>query len=139
MVLNKLFGKKETTYFLEIDTETNNESSSEVEVNQEESVVEKSTTETEASTPAKKTTGKKTTVKKTTTTTSEVEAKGDVAYETPDWVKAIKNYSNQDNNTSVKEDNNFAGKYVSNNVAQSRRRPGPSLNNFKNMASKIGK
>lgn len=62
-----------------------------------------------------------------------------VSYDVPDWVKAIKNYSNQSNNASLSEGENFAGKYVTNNVPQSRRRPGPSLAGFKAMASQISK
>lgn len=124
MVLNKLFGKKkEETYFLEIDTKTENQPSAEVAVNEEDSTVKKSTTE-----------GKKTSVTSTTTT------KVDVSYDVPDWVKAIKNYSRQSNNNGQEmEGENFAGKYVSNSVPQSRRRPGPSLATFKNMASKINR
>jgi hypothetical protein len=124
MVLNKLFGKKkEEKYFLEIDTKTENQSSVEVAVNEKDSTVNESTTE-----------GKETSVTATTKT------KVDVSYDVPDWVKAIKNYSRQGNNNGQDmEGENFAGKYVSNSVPQSRRRPGPSLAAFKNMASKINR
>lgn len=65
---------------------------------------------------------------------------GDVSYDVPDWVKAIKNYSNSNSdNASVTGENNFAGKYLTNTVPLSRRRPGGSLATFKNMASQIGK
>lgn len=121
MVLNKFFGKKkEEKYFLEIDTKT--KPSPEVAVNEEDSTVETSITE-----------GKETTVK----TKSQPEV--DVSYDAPEWVKAIKNYSNQSNSASAMEGENFAGKYVTNNVPQSRRRPGPSLATFKKMASKVNR
>ena len=64
-----------------------------------------------------------------------------VSYELPQWEKAIKDYS-KPGSISVGDSvtgNNFAGKYVSNNVFTSRRRPGPSLNIFKDMASKMGR
>ncbi|MGI0481482.1 hypothetical protein ACN4EE_11910 [Geminocystis sp. CENA526] len=117
-MLNKLFGKKKSQdYFFEAPA----------------------TPETVAS--------EETTTETSETATSE-EAKSapvavksaNVSYDVPDWVKAIKNYSNQNNgSTSVSETNNYAGKYVTNNVPQSRRRPGPSLAGFKAMASQIGK
>lgn len=124
MALNKFFGKKkEEKYFLEIDTKTENQPSAEVAVNGEDSRVETSTTK-----------GKEATISTT------AKPKVDVSYDVPDWVKAIKNYSNQgNNNASATEGGNFAGKYVSNNVPQSRRRPGASLATFKNMASKINR
>lgn len=124
MVLNKFFGKKkEEKYFLEIDTKTENKPSGEVAVNEEDSTVATSTIE-----------GKEVTLK------AKSQPEVDVSYDVPDWVKAIKNYSNQGNsNNSATEGENFAGKYVSNSVPQSRRRPGPSLAGFKNMASKVSK
>lgn len=113
MALNKLFGnKKSQEYFFEV-TET---------VTSEETTTVKTTSpDGEKSAPV---------------TVQSV----NVSYDVPDWVKAIKNYSNQSNaSTSVTEGENFAGKYVTNNVPQSRRRPGPSLATFKAMASQIGK
>ncbi|MBL1210890.1 hypothetical protein [Geminocystis sp. GBBB08] len=130
MVLNKLFGKKkEEKYFLEIDTKTENQPSADTTVNAGETTVELSTPEvTETTVTA-------------TTIEPKINASYNVSYDAPEWVKAIKNYSNQGNNasTSNSEKENFAGKYITNNVPQSRRRPGPSLAGFKNMASKIGK
>jgi hypothetical protein len=123
MVFNKLFGKKDESYFLEINAKTENQPSAEVTVNEGDSTVETSTVK-----------GKEATV------ATAVKPKPDVSYDVPDWVKAIKNYSNQgNNNTSASEGKNFAGKYVSNSVPQSRRRPGGSLATFKKMASKIGR
>jgi len=116
MVLNKLFGKKNKSqeYFFEAtETET---------VSTEENSGDESASVTEA--------------KPTTAVTTSV----NVSYDVPDWVKAIKNYSNQNNgNASSGEGDNFAGKYVTNNVPQSRRRPGPSLAKFKGMASQINR
>jgi hypothetical protein len=123
MVLNKLFGKKEESYFLEINAKTDSQPSPEVKVNEGDSTVETSSAK-----------------EKEATVTATVKPKLDVNYDVPDWVKAIKNYSNQgNNNTSASEGENFAGKYVSNSVPQSRRRPGGSLATFKKMASKIGR
>ncbi|BAQ60845.1 hypothetical protein GM3708_1251 [Geminocystis sp. NIES-3708] len=123
MALNKFFGKKEKNYFLEIETKTENESSAQVEENKEESTLKTSITE-----------------EKETVAATTIKPKADISYDVPDWVKAIKNYSNQSNSSaSATEGENFAGKYVTNNVPQSRRRPGPSLATFKDMASKIGK
>ncbi|WP_373481315.1 hypothetical protein [Geminocystis sp.] len=118
MVLNKFFGKKKETYFLEIETKTDSESSSTV-VN---STSEIATTE-----------------EKEAIVTTTIKPQVNISDDTPEWVKAIKNYSHQSNNTSTSEAENFAGKYVSNSVPQSHRRPGPSLDGFKSMASKIGK
>jgi hypothetical protein len=123
-VLNKFFGKKkEEKYFLEIDTTTENKPSEEVAVSEEDSTLERLTIE-----------GKGDAVN------SKPQTRVDVSYDLPEWVKAIKNYSNQGNSSnSATEGENFAGKYVSNSVPQSRRRPGPSLEGFKKIASKMGK
>lgn len=113
MALNKLFGKKKDNYFFEAESNNGNETETAVEA----------TTSSESS----------------VTSTASI-PQTNVAYDVPDWVKAIKNYSNQDvNNSSQPQEENFAGKYVTNNVPFSRRRPGPSLAPFKSMASKIGK
>lgn len=119
MVLNKLFGKKNQSkeYFFEAK-----------DIPVEETVTSEETATGETTTPE----GEK--------SAPVAVASANVSYDVPDWVKAIKNYSNQSNdNASVTEDKNFAGKYVTNNVPQSRRRPGPSLAGFKAMASQIGK
>ncbi|WP_330202715.1 hypothetical protein [Cyanobacterium sp. Dongsha4] len=121
MVLNKLFGKKKDNYFFEAENKNTNETETQVEGNQTETTVSEGDAETNA-TPAVSASQK------------------DVAYEVPDWVKAIKNYSSQDtSNNAQSQGENYAGKYVTNNVPFSRRRPGPSLKPFKGMASKIGK
>lgn len=60
----------------------------------------------------------------------------------PEWVKAIKNYSipnSNDINGTSSESETFAGKYITNDVPQLRRRPGGSLKLFKNIASQINK
>lgn len=120
MVLNKLFGKKKETYFFEAKDNTTDNTETAVEATGE--------TETTEATPA------------TSATPVATVSQANVAYDVPDWVKAIKNYSNQDgNNANQSQVENFAGKYISNNVPFSRRRPGPSLAPFKVMASKIGK
>lgn len=119
MVLNKLFGKKQNNYFFEAPN-TDNNSETTTEVTTEAEVV--TTTTASAASPV--------------TSSTPV----NVTYDVPDWVKAIKNYSHQDaNNNNQSQGENFAGKYITNNVPFSRRRPGPSLAPFKTMASKIGK
>jgi len=118
MVL-KLFGKKDKSqeYFFEAK-----------DIPVEETVTSEETTTGETTSPE----GEKSAPVAVTS--------ANVSYDVPEWVKAIKNYSNQSNeNASVTEGENFAGKYVTNNVPQSRRRPGASLAKFKAMASQIGK
>ncbi len=122
MVLNKLFGKKKDNYFFEAEDNNTNETETAVEATTSIESVE-ATTNSESS----------------VTSTASI-SQTNVAYDVPDWVKAIKNYSNQDvNNGSQPQEENFAGKYITNNVPFSRRRPGPSLAPFKSMASKISK
>lgn len=119
MALKKLFGKKKSQeYFFEAP-----------EISDTVTVEEKATEVTEA-----------TTSEEAKSATAPVAVQSvNVSYDVPEWVKAIKNYSNQSDSNSSKEGENFAGKYVTNNVPQSRRRPGPSLAGFKAMASQIGK
>ncbi len=77
---------------------------------------------------------------KVSTNNPKIKTQSTANYDQPEWVKAIKNYSDQGTSeASQQEANNggFAGKYVTNNVPMSRRRPGPSLNKFKDIASKI--
>lgn len=129
-MLNKIFGKKKNeNYFLEFDGKSAKEAKPEtVKSTKQDKPV--GTETTQAVTEANET------VKFTPT-----QSKPTVSYDSPDWVKAIKNYSNQNSNgvSSSTENANFAGKYVTNNVSMSRRRPGPSLNKFKKIASEINK
>ncbi|BAQ66824.1 hypothetical protein [Geminocystis sp. NIES-3709] len=136
MVLNKLFGKKNQSkeYFFEVKETTPAPASEETVISEKSTAVETTTSSEVESTPvASKSVSK---VKSTPVVSKSV----DVSYDVPEWVKAIKNYSNQSNgDASGTNSNNFAGTYVTNNVPQSRRRPGPSLSKFKAMASQIGK
>lgn len=115
MVLNKLFAKKDK-YFLEIETKTTEQPQGETVTISEDGDTEVSSNEVSVNPPSL----------------------SNVADDVPEWVKAIKNYSNTAEAETV-EVENFAGKYISNNVSFSRRRPGPSLAPFKSMASKMGK
>jgi len=127
MVLKKLLSKKKDSqnYFLEVDVKDEAPAQNEVATNVD-SVME----QVEA-----KTNEEGEVIKKLAAPSPQSSSD-----DTPDWVKAIKNYSDQNsNNASTTEDMTYAGKYVTNNVPQSRRRPGPSLNPFKNIASQINK
>ncbi len=129
-MLNKLFGKKKKEkYFLEFDVKTEPKTQVEKPV---ETKTSPETNETEVTTPAPKPKAK---------TSATSAPKATVSYDSPEWVKAIKNYSNQGNGQSAEgvNANTFAGKYVTNNVSMSRRRPGASLKMFKDMASQINK
>ena len=152
-MLNILFGNKKNKgdYFLEIEGKS--ESQTETQANNLESAattqkvaaeptpkaqaVEKVATEpataqkpdaTKATVNQKKSTSKT----KTSTTRTKV-----AAYEPPEWVKAIKNYSNngQSEAQQRQEKSTFATKYLMANPPKSRRRPGPSLNRFKEMVN----
>jgi len=144
-MLNKLFGKKkEDNYFLEFDIKDKSPTQKNPQKNQvaentgsSETMLMEKTTVTENSSPTKDKAETKTTSPAKTPTTPQPQS--NVSYDPPEWVKAIKNYSTPTNNNSPYNSDNFAGNYVSNNVPMSRRRPGPSLNKFKQMAGKMGK
>ncbi len=122
MVLKKLLSKKKDSdkYFLEVQVKD------EAPEKEENSVIEQ--------------------VESTTNEEGEVikklsrPAPSSLKDDTPEWVKAIKDYSNQSaNSDTANEDVTFAGKYITNNVPQARRRPGPSLKPFKTIASQMNK
>ena len=138
MIFDKLFKKnKSKEYFLEIDTnatkklkaETKPEIAETVTVKEEKTEVAKIEL-----TPTQSETKPEATKQKPSTS-----ANPPASYDVPEWVKAIKNYSQPENTdwTNSVTGNNFAGKYISNNIPISRRRPGPSLNKFKDIASTI--
>ena len=53
----------------------------------------------------------------------------------PEWVKAIKNYSNDtDNSKADSSEIAFASKHLMPNITNSRKRPGPSLNKYRMIA-----
>lgn len=124
-MLKKLFGqKKNQDYFLEFEEKSQSSAPS---ITPEETETAQETTETKGKTEAK-----------TAPITPAPQAK--VTYNPPEWVKAIKNYSNQSNGQSAQGGSNtYAGQYVTNNVPMTRRRPGPSLKMFKDLASKMNK
>lgn len=73
------------------------------------------------------------------TSTTPSTANSNVSYDQPEWVKAIKNYSTPELSENKAEVTTFAGQYITNNVASSRRRPGASLAMFKDMAKTMNK
>lgn len=121
-----LFGKKkDKNYFLEIEQKTEQTTEVSSQVSDEavsESKVATTITNSKVATPQ--------TVAKSKS--------GASSYEPPEWVKAIKNYSNTEEN-KVEKEINFASKYLMGNMPLSRRTAGPSLNSFKAMASSIKK
>ncbi len=152
-MLNILFGnkKKKGDYFLELEgksesqTETQEnklESSAATQEAAAESTPKTQTPEEVASEVAtgqkpdasKGTVNQKKATSKTITTKTKVPT-----YEPPAWVKAIKNYSNngQSEARQLQEKSTFATKYLMANPPKSRRRPGPSLNRFKEMATQM--
>ncbi|AFZ46469.1 hypothetical protein Cyast_0490 [Cyanobacterium stanieri PCC 7202] len=126
MVLKKIFSKKKGTpkYFLEVEVKDQAPATP---------AQEKAPT-SENNQPE----GKQPTAKKTAPAPK---ATSNVPADQPEWVKAIKNYSNTGDSESQSgdDDSTFAGKYVTNNVPQARRRPGGSLKAFKNIAAQINK
>lgn len=128
-MFKKLFGKKDKNYFLEIEEKTKTSESSAEKTTSTTVVETAQTKEVEASKPqveSPKSKGKKTvTVSKTKSTPT---------YEPPEWVKAIKNYSDVQSSEEIKK-SPFADQYLMKNTPRSRRKPGPSLNSFKQMAS----
>jgi hypothetical protein len=128
-MLNKLFGKKDKDYFLEIEEKTPVKTETETVV--EETKVEETKSETAVETETKATSTKtesKPAPKAVTTTVSK-----SVPFDQPEWVKAIKNYSNV-YASSAKGELTFSTDYLMANPPLGRRRPGPSLNQFKAMA-----
>ncbi len=150
MILDKfLNSKKSQKYFLEIDdnassqTEAVEVESPKTEAKSEITKVEAEAAKAEEASKTEKAPEPKAPAAKVPTETKTISTPStpDVAYDSPDWVKSMKDYSQPQNNIlgKVATGNNFAGKYVTNNVTSSRRRPGGSLNKFKDMASKIKK
>ncbi|MCS6941893.1 MAG: hypothetical protein NZ901_03525 [Geminocystis sp.] len=127
-MLNKLFGfgKKKGEYFLEFKKPEEGETKV--------ATVAAEKKENTAAAASEKPADSATVV---TAPVTPVPANIEVSYEPPEWVKAIKNYSTPSDKN--KEESLFAGKYISNSIPLSRRRPGPSLAPFKNMASQLGK
>jgi hypothetical protein len=138
-MLNKLFGKKKESYFLEVEEEP--KSPAETPEITPESALETPAVEEVSSevvqaepTQSTKATVKEKPASKTITTTTKV-----AAYEPPEWVKAIKNYSSSASTEAqkVQAKSTFATTYLMANPPTSRRRPGPSLKQFKDMASQM--
>ncbi len=134
-MLNKLFGKKNQDYFLEIEEKAQ----AKTETKTVETVVEETKSETVAEAEPVATTSAKTESKpksksKTAPQTVTTTVTKSVAYDQPEWVKAIKNYSNV-SASSAKGELTFSTNYLMANPPLGRRRPGPSLNQFKAMAS----
>jgi phage-related tail fiber protein len=157
-MLKKLFGgKSNNNYYLQLEeteaTQTTQAANGNGKVESPEKVVEVKSTETQptakveekqATEPAKATSSQK---KKSAKTKSSKKQSVETAPvttavssstssdDTPFWVKAM--YKSSSNNQEAsQESNTFATKYLLSNSTQSRRRPGPSLNKFREMARK---
>jgi hypothetical protein len=128
-MLKKLFGKKkDKSYFLEIENQ------------QEEKKVETASAEPEKVETTTKVESQKEAVAQNKTTTKLPEKTTKVpTYEPPAWVKAIKNYSNNNQSGESQESLTFAPNYLMPNSPTPRRRPGGSLKLFKEMASNLKK
>ena len=146
-MFDKLFKKnKNANYFLEFPTKTTQAQPAVAEeetvaqaqppVTEEEKVAESTSEPREKKASA--TTKEQAQITEKTKSKVKTQAQVNVSYDPPEWVKAMKNYSDQGIGNSSESTDNFAGKYVTNDVPMSRRRPGPSLNMFKDMASKMG-
>jgi len=145
-MLNLFGGKKKNGYYLELDESQSSEPEAAPVA---ETVVapvkeEKPATVTVAPISAQEPkpepvaakSGKKGKAKKSVKATSVKSVA--IQWEPPEWVKAIKNYSD---NSQVKEELSeglFASKYLMPTPINSRRVPGPSMNKFRDMARKTG-
>lgn len=152
MILDKFFNKnKSEKYFLEVDNQSETKAATQppAEAKTEVAKVESIQSQAKETTKLKEAKAQLAQVESAqvpTKASAEVitpktPTTPDVSYDLPEWVKAIKDYS-QPGSLGVGDSatgNNFAGKYVSNNVSAPRRRPGPSLNKFKDIASKMSK
>lgn len=131
-MLNKLFGKKKKDYYLEIEEKPATQQNEPEEVVSEEAKTEEGTTATKVE--SEKVEKGKAVAKSTVKTVSSPS----VSYEPPAWVKAIKNYSNTNDNES-NGSKNAKPSYLMVDKPKPSRRPGPSLNEFKKMANNIKK
>ncbi len=141
-MIKSLFGgkKKKEGYFLELDESEENQSDSStvtpeseapakpVEEKQSEPVKSEAKKENKKPKPQK---NKKTSIK--TASTSKAST-----YDQPEWVKLLYK-NNQNGKVESEPDNTFATKYLMTGPAKSRRRPGPSMKSFLEMARKTGK
>jgi hypothetical protein len=133
-MLNKLFGKKKKDYFLEIEEKPETQQNEPEEVVSEEAKPEEATTATEVKSGKVE---KRKAVAKSTKSDVKTVSSTSVSYEQPAWVKAIKNYSNTNENES--NGSNAKPSYLMVDKPKPSRRPGPSLNEFKKMANNIKK
>ena len=87
---------------------------------------------------ARKTTTKKTSIKSKKKTNKLVTYTGVTSDGRPAWVKAMDNTKKQQEEAvEATVDNSFAGQYLMPTPSKSRRKPGPSLNMFKDMARQV--
>jgi len=81
---------------------------------------------------------KKTSIKSKKKTNKLVTYSGVTSDGRPAWVKAMDNTKKQQEEAvEAKGDNTFAGQYLMPTPSKSRRKPGPSLNMFKDMARQV--
>lgn len=151
-MLKKIFGKKNNSYFLELKETAEEVLSStkevvENQVNSVQEVVESSavstkkavkkqvqTVENQTESTLKPKKEKPNSQKPAATTQPNG---GASSFEPPFWVKAMYNQnSSNGNGKAAQSEQTFATNHLMPVVSKSRRRPGPSLNKFKEMANK---
>lgn len=161
-MLKKIFGKKNNGYYLELKETAEEVLSSAKETAEEvlsstKDVVENQVSSAQEAVESQAASTKKAVKKqvqavdnKTESTLKTKEEKpkrqkpetnqpngGASSYEPPFWVKAMYNKSSGNGNGKVTQSKQtFATDYLMPVVSKSRRRPGPSLNKFKDMANK---
>ncbi len=88
--------------------------------------------------PAAKTSTKKTAAKKTSIKSKKTVTYSGVADDgRPAWVKAMDNTKKEEAKVEATPDTSFAGNYLMPTPSNSRRKPGPSLNMFKDLARQV--
>ncbi|MGF1542626.1 MAG: hypothetical protein ACFCU5_19640 [Pleurocapsa sp.] len=147
-LIKKLFGSKGEKFYLELEetaTSVAGEAKKQIDkVTDSQPVQDATETATEVVQEAKKqvnsaTTTKKPSGKKSQKTQQEerpaTATNGASSWEPPFWVKAMYNNSSS-NGKATNSEQTFATDNLMPTITTSRRRPGPSLNKFKDMASK---
>jgi hypothetical protein len=133
-----IFGKKEKFYAVAEDDNNSSTPVKAVEATVTPSITEEAPKTTKAPVKSKSVKSSKKTEKKGgSATTATVAPKRAVAPE-PFWVKAMENTRNYPKPAQEGTQGTFSPDYLLPKSSNSRRRPGPSLNPFLNMARQIG-
>jgi hypothetical protein len=99
-------------------------------------VVEDTKQQVKSTAPTKKTPAKKSQTTKPDQQPATVANNGASSWEQPFWIKAMYNNNNSSNGKAASSQETFATDNLMPTVTKYRRRPGPSLTKFKDMASK---